>query len=682
MISAAPVPAPEQAIEEPGSASWARALLWIGAPLCLVGLVVDHLGAQWHGGRFAGLIVLSLLALAAAGVLRRVLGWRLASGLALAWLLAVVFYAGVVPALATMLFASGALALGGLLQREAPPALRIACGLILVAGALGWLLPLPVHYGAGYAGLCLGLAAWQWRALAASWRAMATQWHAALDAAPRAAAFAVLVLGLASTGCWIPTMQADDVVYHLRLPWQLLAQHHYPLDPALHIWALAPWAGDVLQAVPQLIAGAEARGSMNALWLVLTATAVWRIASLLGGTARTAWFAVALYGSLPLTAGLAGSMQSETPTAALLAWLVVLILEPAPRTPRVRIGAVLVGAVLVGGLLALKLSSAVFAVLLLPWALWRHRRVPAPVTLAGACAIALAIGGSSYAYATGIARNPFLPLFNAWFRSPYFDPVNFDDARWHAGFDAALPWNLTFHTDRYLEGFAGGGGFVFVALAGAWVLAFLHRRTAAMALATTALIVAPLIPMQYLRYTFPATVLLLPLLSVTAFRIDPRRAAWLLAGVCVLNLAFQANGFWLLRVGQVKMSIMGAGRDEPAFRARVPERNLIAAIRGTDHGNVLALDAERPYVAELGVRGRSISYYDRSLQRAAQSAEAQADGSAWVDVLHRAGITDVLLRPATTTTAQRAALARLHATRRQVEGDVEWWHVPATKAAR
>src|SRR4249919_226440 len=109
MISAAPVPAPGQDIEEPGAASWARALLWIGAPLCLAGLVVSHLGAQWHGGRFAELIVLSVLAMAGAGVLRRVLGWRLASGLALAWLLALVFYAGVAPALATLVFGLGAL---------------------------------------------------------------------------------------------------------------------------------------------------------------------------------------------------------------------------------------------------------------------------------------------------------------------------------------------------------------------------------------------------------------------------------------------------------------------------------------------------------------------------------------------------------------------------------------------
>lgn len=658
---------------EPVARPWERGLLWLGVPLCVVGLVTTGVAMQWHGGRFAELVVLSLASLGMAGILRHALRWRLASGLGLAWLLAAAFFVDPLPTLATALVALASLALGSLLDRSAPLALRIACGLALFAGTLGWLLPLPVHHRAVYLAACFGLAAWRWRSLVASFRVAATGWREAVDAAPRTAALAVLVLGLASTGCWIPTMQADDVVYHLRLPWQLMDAHRYPLDPGLHIWSMAPWAGDVLHSMPQLMAGAEARGSLNLLWIALTAAGVWRLAIALNGTPRAAWLAVALYGSVPLTAGLAGGMQTETPTAALLVWLAWTILDSRRRgSPRLW-----TGALLLGGLLALKLAAALLALLLLPWAWWVHRRLPSPVPATAAAGVALAVAGSSYVYAACVAGNPFLPLFNAWFKSPYFDPVNFDDARWHAGFNAVLPWNLTFHTDRYLEAFAGGGGFILVALAGAWLLSLLRPRTAAMALATTALMVVPLLPMQYLRYLFPALVLALPLLVVTAFHFDPRRAAWLIIGVCVLNLAYQANSFWLLRVGQVKMSILEAGRDAPAFRAHVPERNLIAAIRRLPHGSVLALDPDRPYIAELGVPGRSISGYDRPLQHAARLAEAQADGAGWAMLLRREGITDVLLRPAAQTPAQRAGLAHLGAWHQQTEGDVEWWRIPA-----
>lgn len=660
----------------PVAHAWQRGLLWLGVPLCLIGLASTGIAAQWRGGRFAELLVLALVSLAAAVVLRRTVRWRLASGLAVVWLLALLFFVGIVPAAATALLGLAAVSLGGLIDRRAPVALQLACGLVLIGGALGWLLPVPLHYRAVYLAMALGAVAWRWRVLLATWREATLAWRQSIDAAPRTAAFAVLALGVATTACWLPTLQADDVVYHLRLPWQLTLQHRYPLEPSLHIWSLAPWLADVLQAVPQVIAGAEARGSVNALWIAMTAAGVWRLGTALGTNARSAWLAVALYASLPLTAGLASGMQTEAPTAALLVWLVWAIVDREEARSR----RLWIGAILLGGLLALKLASAAFALLLLPLALWTHRRLPGVLATLAAVGVALVLAGSSYAYAAWTARNPFLPLFNAWFQSPYYDGANFDDPRWHAGFDAALPWNLTFHTERYLEAFAGGGGFVLIALAGAWVLALTTRRTAAIAIAASALLALPLLPMQYLRYVFPALVLMLPVLSLIAFRFDPRRAAWLLLGVCVLNFAFQANSFWLLRIGLVKMTIKEAGDDTVVFRTYAPERELLAIIRNTPHRNVLALDPDRPNVAELGLQGRSISQYDRSLRNAAQQAADDPTGDAWAQLLRRTEISDVLVRPASATPAQQAALTQVGAVRQQVAGDLEWWRIPVEGA--
>ncbi|GAB3097287.1 hypothetical protein [Lysobacter terrae] len=660
-------------VGKPQTQPWQRVLPWLGVPLCIWGLASTGILAQWRPGRFADLIVLALASLAVAALLRRLLRWRMATALALVWLAALVAFAGALPSAATLLLALATWAIGDALDRNAPLALRIAAGLTLCGGLLGWLLPLALHYRPVYLVAALTLVAWRWRRLRDTGRELARSWQHAIDPAPRVAAFAVLALGLASTACWLPTLQADDVVYHLRLPWQLLEAHRYPLDPSLHIWSLAPWLGDVLQAVPQVIAGAEARGPLNLLWIALAAAGVWRVAVALQGNARSAWLAVALYASLPLTAALAGGMQTETPTAALLVWLAWSVLDRDAAGLR----RLWLGALLLGGLFALKLAAAASGLLLLAWVGWRHRHDrPSLLTIAMAACATLAIASSSYVYAAVTAHNPFLPLFNAWFQSPYFDAVNFDDPRWHAGVDMALPWNLTFHTERYLEAFAGGGGFVLVALAGAWVLALSNRRTASLTIVATLLLLAPMLPMQYLRYAFPAIVVLLPALVVAASRVDPRRAAWLITAVCVLNLAFQANSFWLLRVGAVKATVLAAGRDAPVFDEWVPERSLIAALRPTAWGQVLALDPGRPYVAEMGLRGRSVSYYDRSLQRAATLADGKADGSDWAALFHREGISDVLLRPSVATPAQRAGLLQAGARRERVQGDIEWWRIP------
>ena len=683
MRAMTPAPASEShrdSSSSPFTKRWHIAVLWAGVPLCIFGLLRYRLWEQWPSGRFGELLLLSLLAWGAAWGLRRFAGWSWASAQALVWCAALLVFAGVVPMLATALLGMASIALGRWMARNEHPALQAACGLVMLGATLGWLLPLPVHTRWLYLAMCVVVVVLRREALAASFKQARDGWRTAVASAPRPAALAVLAMGLASTGAWLPTLQVDDLGYHLRLPWTLLQEARYVPDPETHVWALAPWLGDVLQAVPLLMGGAEARGPLNALWMLLTACGVWELASALGGGARARWSSVALYASIPLTAALAGSMQTEAPTTALLAWLAVLI----ARNPAAGTRGLYCGTILVGGLLALKLAAAVAALLLLPWAAWRHWPLPRVRQLFGATMIALALGGSSYLYAALISGNPFLPLFNGWFQSPYFQSSNFDDTRWHAGFNPWLPWNLTFDTGRYLEAFAGGGGFVLVALLGAWLLAFTRRQTILAALVITMSIAIPLIPMQYLRYVFPACVLLLPLLAVTAFHFDPRRAAWLILGVCVLNFAFQANGHWMLRTGALKQTILALGDDQPLFAKYAPERILLSELRaaGGPSGNVLALDPGIAFSAEMGARSRMTSQYDPSIAQAASAANADASGAAWETLLRSEGISDVLLRQETTSPAQRSGLVRAGAQLRASAGVAQWWQLPAEGEAQ
>ena len=358
--------------------SWKIFVLWAGLPLCLFGMTWHGLWQEWEAGRFGELILLSLLVWGLSWPLRRFARWPLASTLALFWSLALVLFAGALPVAATLLLAVSALAVGSLVAERQPFALQIACGLVVMGALLAWLLLLPLHTRWTYLALCLIPIVLRYRYLAVAFQQTRSHWQKAIAADPRAAALAILVLGLGSVGTWLPTMQFDDVGYHLRLPWQLLEQARYVPDPETHIWALAPWLGDVLQAIPQLISGAEARGPVNALWMVLTACGIWHLTRALEGDARAGWASIALYGSLPLTATLAGSMQTEAPTTALLVWLAVLI----ARKPLAATRALYCGAILVGGLLGLKLASVVAALLLLPWALWTQRPLPRAPPLA------------------------------------------------------------------------------------------------------------------------------------------------------------------------------------------------------------------------------------------------------------------------------------------------------------
>ncbi len=625
-------------------------LLWLGMALCVAGLVGNRMWQALPFPRFFEHVLLGLLSLALAWPLRRC--------------------AGPGPVLAVALLAAAAIAVGSLLQ---PGPIALPLGLALIAGVLGWLLPLQIHFQAAYAAACIALIAWRRAEIVATWRSVCADFDASVQASPPSAATAMLLLGLASTGAWLPTMQPDDVAYHLGLPWQLQETARYLPDPVVQVWSLAAWAGDVLHAVTQVLAGGEARGALDALWLMIAAGAVFALTASLGGDARRRWWAVALLASLPLSMALVAGMQTELPAMAWLPALAWLVLRPpAPTDPR----RLLVGGVLFGVLCGLKLMHAVVALPLLVWAAWRHRRcVPwrwLPVTLL----LVFAIGGSSYVNAWLATGNPVLPLMNAWFRSPYFALHNFNDLRWHGGLDADVMWDISFDTSLYFEAFDGGFGFVFVAFAGVWLLALRDLRTRGLACVASIGMLLPLLPLQYARYLQPPLVLLLPALVVAYPTL--RRGTAAFWALCVLNLAFATNANWMLRTGALKLVVRNVGNSTPVLQRYIPERVLAQRLRepGSRDGRVLLLPGSNVALAELGARGRNMLWYSPRWEAEAVRVEGDPSGRAWATLLGDNHIEHVLLRPDRLTTAQRAGLALSGARLVQAQGDAQWWRIP------
>lgn len=651
----------------------AVALVWAGVVACAAGLLLHGMWAVLPWRRFADALLLAAISIAIAWPLRRWCAWTWAHALAAVWLAALAFFVGVLPTGAALLMAAAAIALGSLLVPRGAAlrlVLALPIGLVLIAGAVGWLLPLPIHRWSVYLPILLGLCVARARALHETTAGAGRALREAITAAPHYAAGAVLLLGLASTGAWLPTLQADDLAYHLGLPTQLQWNGFYALDPSQQIWALAPWLGDVVQGIAQVLAGREARGAVDALWLLSSAAALWCLTATLGAAARVRWMAVAVFASLPLLAALVGGMQTELAATALALALALAI--AMPREHRLTFAC----AVLIAGLVALKLGHAVTALVLLAWALARASgRVEwarLPVALLLFCAIA----GASYFYAWHVSGNPLLPLFNDVFHSLTLASRQLADPRWHAGFGIALPWSITFATDRYLEAWEGGFGFVLIACGGTWLLALARTRTRALALAASAAMLLPLLPVQYARYAFPGLALLLPtLLVATTAAVGARWCTRIVIGVCALNLAFQANANWLLHVNALRKLVTSGGDVEEIYRRYAPERALIADLRRRDPGNsiVLALDPQTPYIAELGGRGRSVAWYAPTLERARSVADADASGERWRQLIAALDAHWLLLRPQRLSQAQRTGLALAGAVRVGAAGDAELW---------
>lgn len=658
-------------------------IVWLGPLACAAGLLAYRMWQTLPWSRFADSLILVLAASAVAALLHRLRGWHWAHTLAGIGCAALVFFAGPLPVAATLLLAALAVAIGSLwvaLRSATDVVIALASGLALIAGALGWLLPYPLHHRFVYLAVALGVCVWRRHALLAGARAVYRDWRSAVDAAPVWAALAVMLVGLASTGAWLPTMQADDLAYHLGLPFQLQLNGVYAPDPALQIWALAPWLGDVVQGIAQVLAGGEARGAVDALWLALSAAALGLLTMTLRADARTAWLVVAVFASQPLLTALAAGMQTELPATALLAALALVIVQRERSTH-----ALFVGAALAGGLFALKFGQLVAALVMLIWAAWRTRgRIGGLPRAVVALLVFFLVAGSSYFHAWRISGNPLLPLFNDVFRSPLMPAHALGDARWQTGFTPWLPWSMTFDSARYLEASAGACGFALVMLGGAWLLALAQRETRSLAVAASAVMLLPLLAVQYARYAFPGIALLLPpLLIAAAAALSTRRFAVLAVALCALNLAFQANAPWPISTVARKRLLTNFGDADYVLQRFAPERVLIADLRRRDPGDsvVLAMDKQAANIAELAGRGRTVAWYAPSLEAKRLRADEDASGALWRQLIEGTGATWLLLRPDRLGDAQRAALASGAAQRITTVGEAELWSWRGAAAA-
>lgn len=654
-----------------------------GVLATVAGLVVHEVWRELPAERLLLSLVLMALAWVLAWPLRRALRCSAATAFALAWLLALVAYCGPLPVLAVALLAAAAWAVGDALLPAAPPgrpALATVLGLILIGMLAGWTLTWPIHHPVVWAALLLVPIALRRRALAAAARDAASRWRETVASAPRAAGWVVMLLGVASVACWIPTLQSDDLGYHLNLPMQLMLHGRYAPDAEYQVWSYAPWAGDALHGIAFLLARQDAHGALNALWLAL-------IAAVIGGPLATAmraapierWIAVALFAAFPPLVWMAAGMQTELASTAVLVALVALILAPASdaRVPR----GLFAGAILFAGLFALKLVHGLAALPLLAFALWRHRAWIPWRWLPLVCLLSIALATSSHLHAWLATGNPLLPMFNHVFESPFFPREQFHDPRWHAGFGPDILWRLSFDTARYVEGWPGGLGFGLIALAGLWLLRLVRPAHGgahpALFLAVTACVLLPLLPMQYARYAWPGMMLLLALLCFGAeAMLGRRRFLWLFAGLCALNLAYQANASWLHHAATVKRTIRSLAAQDAVVGEYVPERVLIRHIPRDDARAVLAADPARNVVAELAGRGRTTSPHDPSLAAKAKAAEGDASGAAWAALLARERIGWTLVNRAAASHALDAGLRHAGAQRVESLHGIELWRMP------
>lgn len=595
------------------------------------------------------------------------------SALAVIVLAGFLYYAGAATAMAALLLLVASLAIGGSIPGRGvvSPWSLILMGLAVIAAVVGWLLPFEVHDARIYLVLIGSVVLLRQRIVGEQVRATASGWCDVARAHPAWLAFVVAATGVASLGLWLPSLNYDDNAAHLILPGQLLSEGYYRLDVSSQVWAVAPWANNVLHGVAALIAGQEARGAVNLLWLLLGVVGAYRLAVAIGGSRAAALAGAAVYASHPLSAHYGSTMQVDGAVAAVLLHLAADLLGGKGR-----LASPLITGAMLGLLAGLKASNVVYVFLPLAWVAWSAFRNREQKQLLTLVAMAAVVGGSSYAYATLVTGNPVFPLFNAIFKSPFMPLVNFHDGRWDSGVDWRAVWDITFNTSRFGEAYPGAAGLaLLVALPG--LIVELARPRGGRWIALWLLVAGAIMfwQIQYLRYLFPAIAILTTVGMVGLSRyVDGRVFAIVVVTLVMVNAALMPTTSWIARDNPWgRLAMEGASAKVGIQRVVIPERALLERLHAkSPDACVLNTDPKSPFVSGAKGRANAMAWYDPRLSEAHRWAEEDAEGKRWQQVLQSVGASHLLL-PRQPNSALSKALVARGFERVDSEGGVELW---------
>ncbi len=358
-----------------------------------------------------------------------------------------------------------------------------------------------------------------WRGAKGIWRGVPRILAAQAGEGPFVLAVVLVFLSIGAVQTMAPTVQFDDLHYHLYGPLQHVAAHRFVLLPDV-IQSYFYQGVEMLHTFAFLVGGETTAIFLNGSTGVLTAFALAGFAGRLFGR-EAAWTSVLFWATTPLIAWLATTGYVDL-DAAFFSFLCAIVAFGWMRRPNWRL-AVLAGA-LAGFALGAKLNTALFVMALLitlttaACLARRFRDCVLFVAFFGAGALPVGCvwpllryvetGNPVYPFLNRIFRAPGLPSTNEWMNLGIFGMGH------GIGALMALPWNISFHGDRFIEALHPYvlGPFLVLAVVGCVAWPWLKKELRWAISIAVLFTIAWFLRTQYLRYMAPV----LPLVALIA----------------------------------------------------------------------------------------------------------------------------------------------------------------------
>jgi hypothetical protein len=306
-----------------------------------------------------------------------------------------------------------------------------------------------------------------------------------------------------------PEVGYDASAMHLQFAELVGHAHRWDFDVTRYVWAVMPMGADHAYLAAYLVDGETAARLLNLVFGLLLCALIYEIVRM-QASRLIALVSVCLLASTPLWLLESSTLFVEYAWTAFL----VAALASTLRFVERREAAYFAAAVLCcAGAMACKVIGVFWVVPLavaLLYPLVRRGR-PARARLAVVSLLGVVIACWPYVNAWVRTGNPVFPFMNTLFASPLFPAGEaFNNPVYNAPLSLATPYALVMHSGHYLEGYDGAAGIQ-------WLLLFpliafglftrSRRRRLALFCLAGGFAVLVYVQQSYLRYLFPAFVL-------------------------------------------------------------------------------------------------------------------------------------------------------------------------------
>jgi len=492
-------------------------------------------------------------------------------------------------------------------------------GACLYGTAVGLMAHYPVNYPGLY-GLALTVP------VLLGWRSIHAATHTLRKCLTTPSKTKLLDLAIASIAlvhfsvALMPEVGHDALAMHLFIPGHLAARHEWGFDVSTYVWAVMPMLGDWLFSIGYMLAGEQAARLINVGFIFVLGWLIRDLVVWAGGNAIGARWAVLLFLTTPLTFTESSSLFIESIWTAFVVAGSLAVFKLV-QSDDDQVTHLPVAGILLGGALAAKAVTFTILPVLFLVLVWRYRswmKLQSISALTAGLFLFLSIGVIPYAMAWYLTGNPVFPFFNQIFQSPLWPAVAFDSS---ATFGMGLTWDVlyqvSFHTEKFLESRAGAAGFQWLLLFSPALLILVasrHYRGIVLFLVAVLSVALTFQSTAYLRYIFPSfawvaagigVAITVGYTSSVVFRRFLFVVGWT---VILLNVAFFKSGTYY---GDLSLQALMSKSDRKAYlNNRLPIRNAIELVNNLNTERTPVAVFSSPLTAGLNSDGLYPNWYN------------------------------------------------------------------------